>query len=310
VFVHQAYRFALDPTIEQRRALSSHCGAARYAFNWGLREVERTLDARQWERRLVGGPLTEPPAWTLPALRREWNRQKQAVASWWPENSKEAYSSGLDGLARALRAWSASRSGERAGETVGFPRFRKRGHKDSCRFTTWVIRVDDGRHVSLPRIGRLRTCEVTTALLARLRRGSARILSATISQQADRWYVSFTCEVKRAVRIGNGRRDVIGVDVGVLRQATLSNGDAVEGPRALRSSLHRLRRLQRAVARRCRGGARRRSTVRRLAREHRRVANLPQRLSAQAHDAAATGEVPEPAGSTGGPQHDVSNVPC
>jgi hypothetical protein len=34
--VLQAYRFALDPTPRQRRALASHCGAARYAHNWGL----------------------------------------------------------------------------------------------------------------------------------------------------------------------------------------------------------------------------------------------------------------------------------
>ncbi|WP_440106059.1 helix-turn-helix domain-containing protein, partial [Streptosporangium sp. H16] len=34
--VHQAYRYALDPTPEQARLLASHCGASRFAFNWGL----------------------------------------------------------------------------------------------------------------------------------------------------------------------------------------------------------------------------------------------------------------------------------
>lgn len=34
--VTQAYRFALDPTPRQMRALASHVGAARFAFNWGL----------------------------------------------------------------------------------------------------------------------------------------------------------------------------------------------------------------------------------------------------------------------------------
>jgi hypothetical protein len=45
--VIQAYRFALDPTPSQRRALASHCGAARYAYNWGLRLVQERLDQRQ-----------------------------------------------------------------------------------------------------------------------------------------------------------------------------------------------------------------------------------------------------------------------
>src|ERR671922_173557 len=35
----QAYRFALDPTPGQARALASHCGAARKAFNEGLARV-------------------------------------------------------------------------------------------------------------------------------------------------------------------------------------------------------------------------------------------------------------------------------
>ena len=35
--VIQAYRFALDPTLEQDAVLRSHCGGQRYAFNWGWR---------------------------------------------------------------------------------------------------------------------------------------------------------------------------------------------------------------------------------------------------------------------------------
>jgi Helix-turn-helix domain len=45
VVTHQAFRFALDPTAVQRRALASHCGAARFAFNWALDLVKTRLDA-------------------------------------------------------------------------------------------------------------------------------------------------------------------------------------------------------------------------------------------------------------------------
>jgi putative transposase len=111
----QAFRFALDPTSRQREALASHCGAARFAYNWGLALVKQRLDARQTD------PSVQVP-WSLPALRRDWNRAKQEVAPWWAENSKEAYSSGLDGLARALKNWSCSRNRRRMGFPVGFPR--------------------------------------------------------------------------------------------------------------------------------------------------------------------------------------------
>jgi transposase len=133
--VLQAYRFALDPAPAQARALASHCGAARKAFNEGLAQVRRCLDQRAAERSCgVGeGQLTEV-AWTLPALRRWWNASKDEIAPWWRENSKEAYNSGLDALARGLAGWSSSRAGKRRGPRVGFPRFKsRRRSRVSCR---------------------------------------------------------------------------------------------------------------------------------------------------------------------------------
>lgn len=212
--------------------------------------------------------------WSLYALRREWNAQKEVQAPWWRENSKEACSSGLSALALALRNWSESRQGKRAGRRIGFPRFRKRGHPMRCRFTTGTIRIDDERHITLPRIGRVRTCEVTSALGERLGAGTARILSATVSSEAGRWFVSFGCEVKREIPAGNGHTDTVGIDLGVEALATLSTGEVVRGPRALRSVLRKLRRLSRQHSRCRKGSANRRKAARRLARHHARVANL------------------------------------
>ena len=141
--VHQAYRFALDPTASQRRALASHCGAARFAFNWGLDQVQAAMALREFELCMHGEVRSELVGWSLAALRREWNRNKAMVAPWWAANSKEAYSSGLAALAAALKNWADSRRGARARELVGFPRFRRRGQHDTCAFTTGAIRVDD-----------------------------------------------------------------------------------------------------------------------------------------------------------------------
>lgn len=272
--VRHAYRFALDPTALQRRALSSHCGAARFAFNWGLEQVKMAMALRELELCLYGEVRSELVGWTLASLRKEWNRDKAVVAPWWAANSKEAYSSGLAALAAALKNWVDSGRGARTGEVAGFPRFRHRGHRDSCAFTTGVIRVDDARHVTLPRIGRLHTAEATTKLLCRVTAGSARILRATVSREADRWFVSFTCVVERPIVSDNGHQDIVGVDLGVSMLATLSTGELVPGTRPLRRAQLRLRRLQRKVSRRQKGSARRRRAVSRLARAHRRVANV------------------------------------
>jgi putative transposase len=268
--VMQAYRFALDPTPRQRRALASHCGAARVAYNWGLDLVATRLAQRH------AGEDVEVP-WTLPELRREWNRARDQVAPWWPENSKEAYDSGLNGLATALRNYSDSRQGRRKGRPMGFPRRkRRRNARVACRFSKGqrIKVLSDRKHVQLPRIGVLKTHESTRKLARRLENGTARILAATISRTADRWFVSLTCEVQRIIPAENGRRSVVGVDVGIRHLAVLSTGMVVPNPRALERSQRKLRRLNRELARRRPNSRRRQSTGRRLGRVHVRAANL------------------------------------
>ncbi|MGV9411656.1 IS607 family element RNA-guided endonuclease TnpB [Nocardia sp. NPDC003693] len=259
----QAYRFALDPTPAQERAFRSHAGGARKAHNTMLSVVKAVMDQRAAERS-YGIPepeLTPSLNWTLAGLRKDWNQRKARVAPWWAENSKEAYNSGLDALARALDAWSKSRRGERAGKTVGFPRFKNARSRRSVRFTTGVIRVEaDRRHVTLPRVGRIKTHESTRKLHRRIESGSARILSATLAQDASgRWHVAFQTLVARSAEvpchIGAGA-PVVGVDVGVKADSLLviATPDGrelarVPAPKSLTGARKRLRALQRRAAR-------------------------------------------------------------
>jgi putative transposase len=273
--VHQAYRFALDPTPRQQHALASALGGARFAYNWGLELVKQRLDAG------AAGQQVEVP-WTLPALRREWNCAKHQVAPWWAENSKEAYSSGLDGLARALKNWADSRHGRRSGRLVGFPRFKQRGRRDACRFTTGAIRVlTDRKHVQLPRIGVIKTHESTRKLVRHLERGTGRILAATVTRVAGRWYVAFTCELIRQLPTSNGHTGTVGVDVGVRQLAVLSTGEQIANPRPLERAQRKRRRLQRQWHRQeCQRIAtghpsrRQQQTRRRIARVEARVASI------------------------------------
>jgi putative transposase len=291
VLDYQAFRFELSPNNLARSALSSHAGAARFAYNWGLamvtahmgayetcralalRQGAGAVEAKDWARAVVG-----PLPCTLPALRREWNLAKYAVAPWWASNSKEAYSSGLDALARALKAFFSSRSGQRKGSSVGFPRFKKKGSRRSFKVTTGSFGVLDIRHVRLPRIGMLRTNEPTAKLARRLDDGTARVLSAAVSEHAGRWYVSFGCDVHRPEpNLPTGL--AVGVDLGVKRLAVLSDGEVVENPAHLSRYARRMARLQRQCSRRRGPGngtpasGRWRRSKAKLARAHVRVAN-------------------------------------
>lgn len=242
--VVQAYRFALDPTAAQQRALASHAGAARFAYNLLLARVKADLDARKQN------PGHQSVGWTQPALRREWNAQKELLAPWWAQNSKEAASSGLADLAAGLKNWDDSKHGRRAGPRVGFPRFKRRGRcRESFRYTTGRFGVSGRCRVQLPKVGHVRTHEPTITLRRKLESGQARILSATVARDGDRWFCSLCCEVVRNDPPAGHPGSVVGVDAGVKHLAVLSTGKPVENPRALSRAQRKLRRLQRRADR-------------------------------------------------------------
>jgi putative transposase len=260
-FVVQAYRFALDPNATQEHALRSHCGAARAAYNWAVGWVT----ASWWQRRAeesygIGeAGLTQWRPWSLPALRKAFNEAKHTdprFAAWWKENSKEAYSTGLANASAAFDNYAKSKNGKRRGKRMGAPRFKsKRKARLACRFTTGVIRVDaDGRHVTLPRLGTIRTHEPTVKLLARVQAGTARILSATVRHERGRWFVSFQTEVKRDLeRVA--RPDVaVGIDLGVKTLAVMADSTGeirtIANPGHYDRARKQLRRASRAVSRR------------------------------------------------------------
>jgi putative transposase len=259
----QAYRFALDPTPSQAGALASHAGAARFAHNHMLALVKSVMDQRAAERSygIAEHDLTPGVGWTLPALRKVWNQRKATCAPWWAENSKEAYNTGLDALARGLDAWSKSRAGQRAGNKVGFPRFKTPRARRSVRFTTGTIRVEtDRHHVTLPRVGTIRTHESTRKLVRRLEAGTARILSATVTRDsAGRWHCALQTLVAGKTRPAHAPRSphpVVGVDVGVKADSLLVLATAggteigrVSAPKSLTAAQARLRRLARRAAR-------------------------------------------------------------
>jgi putative transposase len=86
--VVRAYRFALHPTPERDVVLRSHCGAQRFAFNWGLALVKANLDQRQAEQSygISAAELTPSLNWSAYDLRKAWNRAKDTTAPWWAEN--------------------------------------------------------------------------------------------------------------------------------------------------------------------------------------------------------------------------------
>ena len=170
-----------------------------------------------------------------------------------------------------MRAFWESRAGQRPGPKVRFPRFKKKGRsRDSFRLTG-AIHLHR-RAVTLPRVGTVHLSEDATRWVERIEDGSVRVTAATLSREADRWFVALAVEAERDIPTSSGATDTIGVDLGVLSLATLSDGTIIPGPKALSRGLRRLRRLSRAHSRKRRGSRNRARAGRRLARHHARIA--------------------------------------
>ena len=131
----------------------------------------------------------------------------------------------------------------------------------------------------MPRLGTINTHESTRKLARRIEAGTARILSATVSRTAQRWFVSFTVEIDRPIPERHARPgSAIGIDLGVKALMTGVNnaGDTmvIPSPRALSASLRRLLRASRDHARKRPRSENRRKSAARLGRLHARVANI------------------------------------
>lgn len=113
--------------------------------SWWQRKAEATYGIGEYE-------LTPWRSWSLPELRKEFNRAKTAdprFAGWWQQNSKEAYNTRLANAAAAFDNYARSKQGKRKGAKVGAPRRKpKRKARLACRFTTGTIRLEPGARTS------------------------------------------------------------------------------------------------------------------------------------------------------------------
>ena len=242
----KAYRTELDPNTAQRTAFLRHAGAARWAYNWGLRtKIERYEQTGK-----------SPSAIDL---HRELNILKKTDVPWMYEVSKCAPQEALrnldkafDGFFRRCKAGAAKK---------GYPRFKSRKRGIGTFALTGTIKATE-RTIQLPRLGTVRLKEhgyfpTTTPIVA-----------AVISERAGRWFVTIrTMEVPQRP-LGT---EVLGVDVGIKELAVLNDGTAFANPKALKNTEARLKRLHQAVSRKQKGSANRHKAVQRLARQHYRV---------------------------------------
>ncbi len=244
----KAHKIRLHPTPEQANYFARAAGTARFVFNWALSEWKTQYEA--------GG---KPNA---TALKKQFNAIRREQFPWSYEVTKCVVEGAFMDVAAAFKNFF---EGRKAGRKTGYPQFKckKRSHQS---FYLANDKFTVGDHwIAVPKLGRVNMAEQL--------RFVGKILSARISKTADWWFVSLAVEMPDVVPEANAKH-AIGVDVGLLRLATLSDGRRYENQRPLRHLLKKLRRLNKELARRTKGGKNWHKTKAKLGRLHFRIACL------------------------------------
>ena len=176
------------------------------------------------------------------------------------------YSACQDVLRRVDKTYAAFFRRIKKGQTAGFPRFKPRARFDSYAFPAY------GDGCKLRDDGKLYIQGVGILKVKLHRAVEGQIKTVTLKQKCGRWYVCLSIEFATPEPLpATGR--ATGIDVGLESFAVLSDGTVIENPRHYRKAQNALRRAQRKVARRKKGGHRRRKAVQSLQRVHAHVRN-------------------------------------
>jgi len=244
--VTKAYRYELKPTSSQRMLLAKHAGVARFTYNWGLKQ---RIDLYEKEK-LSTNAIEQ---------HRILNSLKATEFPWMYEVSKCAAQEALRDLDKAFKHFY---HGIKQGKPVGFPKYKKKGKHDSFRLTGAIKEWE--RSIQLPRLGIIRLKEKPKT--------KGRILSATVSRQADRWFVSLTVEVE--IETPNPVQGIpIGIDLGLTSFFVTSEGEKIASPKPLNKQIKNLKKLSKQHSRKQKGSNNRKKSALKLARRHRKISN-------------------------------------
>lgn len=241
--VKQRWTFRAYPTPAQEKSLAQVFGCARYIYNWGLMwRKEKFAKGDQ--------PNYHKNSSALTRLKKEEDK------AWLNEVSCVPLQQALRDLDASFRNFFDKRA--------GYPAFRKKCGKQSAEFTTSGMKLCGSRSVYLAKIGNLRFRNSRGAIPPPT---SARV----IRNPDGRYFVSFCLDVAVTPLPKTGKE--VGIDLGISRLATLSDGTRIPNHKFLHAHAKKLARAQRLLSKKTRGSKRREKQRKRVARLHARIAD-------------------------------------
>lgn len=245
----KAFKYRLYPTRAQEQAMESLLETHRRLYNSAL---DGRKNAYQNQKRTA---TFAEQCLLLTVARREDERLAACSAA-----------SCQRTLRRLDRSVAAFFRRLKAGQKPGYPRFRGKGRFDSVEFT-----YGDGAKLTGDNKARFQGVGDVKVKLHRPVEGT--IKTARFKREADGWHVIYSCDLPEGEAVEPSCAPAVGIDLGLKSFLVTSEGESITAPRLYRKAQKKLRRAQRSVARKKRGGKNRRKAVKRLARLHQHVAN-------------------------------------
>jgi len=241
----QAFKFELMPNGEQSRKIRSFAGCGRFVFNNALALQKKLYEA---EKKKLGYGL-------LCKRLTEWRNSKET--SWLANAPSQALQQSLKDLERAYTNFFAKRA--------QFPRFKKKGQSDSFRFPDpKQFKLDErNARIFLPKLGWMRYRKSRETL--------GELRNITVSFCGGKYFVSIQTE--REVTPVMCQGSAVGIDMGIKRFATLSNGTHFDPLNSFRKFEAALRKAQRSLSRKEKSSNNRRKAKEKVRRIHARIRN-------------------------------------
>ncbi|ELG41827.1 IS605 OrfB family transposase [Escherichia coli KTE91] len=220
-------------------------GACRFVFNRAL--------ARQNENHEVGNkyiPYGKMASWLV-----EWKNATET--QWLKDAQSQPLQQSLKDLERAYKNFFRKRA--------AFPRFKKRGQNDVFRYPQGVKLDQENSRIFLPKLGwmRYRNSRQVTGV----------VKNVTVSQSCGKWYISIQTESEVSTPV-HPSASMIGLDAGVAKLATLSDGTVFGPVNSFQKNQKTLARLQRQLSRKVKFSNNWQKQKRKIQRLHSCIANI------------------------------------
>ena len=235
-----SHTIRLHPTKDQETFFKKACGCARVSYNYGLAKYKELLDSGN-----------KPD---ILEIKKQFNKDKKMLFPWMSETNKDANQQPFTNLQSAFTKFFK--------KTSKFPRFKKKGIKDSFYISNDKFDIDNN-NFWIPKLGWVKGSESL--------RFEGKVLSATVKRKANYWFVVISVLTEKTFMTYDNQ-DVIGVDLGIKTLATLSNGEQWVSSNPLRRKMQRLKFLQRRLSRKIKGSCNRKKQIMRVAKLHYEIA--------------------------------------